>query len=165
MKTAALVLGWIGLTVTSFWHFQGRYLLPVTGNWVAPKLSQLKTDSRFPEIDGRQNVVVNFWNPNCPCSAFAEAHVNKLFHRFSGEGTAFVTVVVSKSKDGLKAAQERKIPGRLILDKDFALVKDYGIYAAPAVVIFNKKGEAVYRGAYNLRRFCDDEKLLTQKRH
>lgn len=156
MKTVGLLIAWIGLTIGSFWHFQGRYFLPVQGDWKAPALAELPSDARFPELKQDINLVVNFWNPDCPCSAFAEDHVRELYNRFSGRNTAFVTVIVSKSANGLKQAKDRKIPGRLILDKDFALVRDYGIYAAPAVVIFNKSDQAVYRGAYNLRRFCDD---------
>lgn len=161
MKLAALVGVWILGTGFAFWNYAGKYLTPVNvdrplkpiGIKPSPVLENLLLGA-----DGVP-VVVNFWNPDCACSKFNEPHVNDLVRRFRVKGVRFVTVVTGTESDAEKVASDalsRGVPGRIVVDKG-DIVRELDILAAPAAVVFDASGKAVYRGGYNAARFCNDE--------
>lgn len=160
---SVLVCLWIVATGFAFWQFQGRYLLPVTvDRELADPQAGLATVEAllFPQGVGTGGALINFWNPHCGCSQFAESHVRDLALQFGAEGVQVVTVIVGGrwSEDKLlDRAAKRNLPGRIVVDADQSIVRAFDVLAAPAAVIVSAEGEVVYRGAYNISRTCTDE--------
>ncbi len=168
-----LLLVWGSGTAMAFWHFEGQYLRPVSrpaGALVAqperrlpaPE-STLVTDQGKLRLTGQEPVtLLNFWNPHCPCSRFAESDVQRLIKTYRPSGVRFVTVIASE--EGLQDQQAalcdwraRGITGTAaVADGGNKIARRFGVWAAPAAVILDGQGRVVYVGAYNAARYCHD---------
>jgi hypothetical protein len=107
--------------------------------------------------------VLNFWNPDCPCSRFAEPDVARLASWYEPKGVRFITVVASgASADGQRRAlaqwRARHIMARdpAFADAGNRFALALGVWAAPAAVILDRQGKIAFVGAYNAGRFCSD---------
>ena len=164
---------WAGGTIGAFWHFEGQYLRPVPRpsgaaiahpeTFPAPPQITLATEQGVVSLTGPQPItVLNFWNPHCPCSRFAESDVRRLIRLYGPTGVRFITVVASgpaipDKQEALTAWQNRGIPGTLTaIDGDNQIARRFGVWAAPAAVILNRQGRVAYTGAYNAARYCHD---------
>ena len=169
---AALVF-WLAETCYAFWHFEGQYMRPVArpkGAAIAspellpaPPLQQLTSESGQVNLTGDQPVtVLNFWNPRCPCSRYAEADVRKLIAQYEPRGVRFVTIIASggSDEDVLKAGQAWDATGIVgtapIVDRNNRVAMKFGVWAAPAAVILNNQSRIEYVGAYNIARYCSN---------
>jgi hypothetical protein len=167
----ALLLIWGSGTALAFWHFEGQYLRPVSrpaGAAIAqperlppPPDSILETDAGEIRLTGDQPVtLLNFWNPTCPCSRFAESDVRRLIQTYRPTGVRFITVIASggSAQDQREAAaawQARGITGTAALaDANNQIAQKFGVWAAPAAVILDRHGRVAYVGAYNAARYC-----------
>ncbi|HEX5324654.1 MAG TPA: TlpA disulfide reductase family protein [Capsulimonadaceae bacterium] len=166
----ALLLAWALLTVAAFWHMEGQYLRPVSrpkgavdpqAGAISP-LAMVWTDRGMVPLARTNSIVLlNFWNPVCPCSRFMEGHVRDLGERYKKMGVRLVTVVecgksLSEQEDALAAWRGRNLPDfAAVADPNGRIARIYGVWAAPAAVIINAKGRIVYVGAYNVARYCD----------
>jgi hypothetical protein len=167
-----LLLAWAGGTAFAFWHFEGQYLRPVSRPARAaiaqPELlptapyRALTTEHGPISLVGPEPVtVLNFWNPHCPCSRYAESDVRRLIAQYGPIGVRFLTVVAAgpSSQDGqesLSAWQGRGIPSAAVVDNDNRIARRFGVWAAPAAVILTTRGRVAYTGAYNAARYCHD---------
>jgi thiol-disulfide isomerase/thioredoxin len=172
-KTASLsilIAVWALGTAAGFWLFEGRYLRPVlrpAGAATArlsspPAWSVLQTDHGRIVLGGPgPTTVLNFWNPDCPCSRFMEPQVALLAAKYEPRGVRFVTIIAS----GLSLAEQRQSltrwRARGVLPNDPALAdagnqiaQAVGVWAAPAAVILDAHGKVAYVGAYNAARYC-----------
>lgn len=173
LKTAVLLTLWGVGTIAAFWLLEGQYLRPVTrpaGAMEAhpedlplPPFSQLSTNLGVSRLQGPGPVtLLNFWNPDCACSRFAEAHVHRLVNTYARQGVRFLTVVECGStsddrSEATRAWKSRDFPDfAFTLDPDGQIARAFGVWAAPAAVILNRHGQIAYVGAYNAARFCND---------
>lgn len=169
----SLLLLWGGGTLLAFWHFEGQYLRPVSRpagaaaacpeTLPAPPVAALQTAQGTVSLTGSQPVtVLNFWNPRCPCSRYAESDVRRLIETYGPKSVRFVTVIASgpaaeDQREDSSAWQARGITGTVpFVDGDNKIARRFGVWAAPAAVILNTHGRIVYVGAYNAARYCDD---------
>ena len=160
MKIGLLTALWVVLIVGAFWKFEGSYLIPVRkASGIMQPTPAMKLTKKLDLASYQGKIVlINFWNPDCACSEFAEAHVRQLDKEYSNKGVEFVTVVVTDAASAMQAfekAHKRQVPGTLILDSQGEICKEFDVLAAPAAVIYGRDGQPVYRGAYNIARFCD----------
>jgi len=164
---------WLIATVFCFWHFEGQYLLPVSHPVGAafaeperlppPPLSILTSQYGTVKLAGNQPItVLNFWNPRCPCSRYAETDVRQLINRYAPRGIRFVTVIAagksdSDVRDAYSAWSSRSIAGTIpVADRNNEIAMKFGVWAAPAAVILDGRGQIEYTGAYNVARYCSD---------
>ncbi len=170
---AALLLLWGSATVFAFWHFEGQYLRPVSRPAGAanaqperlppPPYLVLETEEGSVSLTGPEPVtLLNFWNPSCPCSRFAESDVRRLIQIYRPAGVRFVTVIASGNsvqdqQNASSAWQARNITGTSALaDSGNKIAQRFGVWAAPAAVILDRQGRVAYVGAYNAARYCHD---------
>jgi peroxiredoxin len=170
---SAFILAWAFLTLAAFWRMEGQYLRPVprpkgaadlqTG--VISPVAMVWTDRGVVPLSRTKSIVLlNFWNPTCPCSRFMEGHVRKLGDQYGKMGVQLVTVVEcgksqSDVEDALAVWRGRDLPSfAVVADPNGRIARQYGVWAAPAAVIIDAKGRVQYVGAYNVARYCDSSK-------
>jgi hypothetical protein len=158
-------------TVAAFWHFEGQYLRPAARPAGAatvlpntlPTVPTLTTDRGTIRLGGPGPItLINFWNPDCPCSRYAEAHVRRLGQQYGAHGVRLVTVVECGRAASVQQTAMQAWQGRGLTD--FAAAPDpggqvaraFGVWAAPAAVILDSRGRVAYLGAYNAARYCND---------
>ncbi len=176
-----LLLLWGAGTVLAFWHFEGQYLRPVSrpaGAAVAhpealppPPYAVLDTRQGPVRLAGPEPVtVLNFWNPHCPCSRFAEGDVRGLLNDYRPRGVRFVTVIASGPTTADQSAASEAWQARAItdpytlVDADNRVARRFGVWAAPAAVILDARGRVAFTGAYNVARYCHDPKTAWAKK-
>ena len=181
MGIGLLLLLWGGGTILAFWHFEGQYLRPVSrpaGAAIAhPETLPPAPDAVLATQEGSVRLagpgpvtLLNFWNPRCPCSRFAENDVRGLIHAYQPHGVRFVTVVASGAttqdqREALSAWQARDITGSVpLIDADNQVAQRFGVWAAPAAVILDTQGRVAYVGAYNAARYCSDPNTAWAKK-
>lgn len=165
-----LLLLWGGGTALAFWQFEGQYMRPVSrpaGAAVAhpdllpaSPLAAVKTEEGTISLAGRQPVtLLNFWNPHCPCSRFAEGDVRHLVHEYRPAGVRFITVIATGAAEQSEASSAWKARGiagtAAVTDTDNRIAQRFGVWAAPAAVILDQQGRIAYVGAYNSARYCN----------
>lgn len=160
---------------------RGQYLRPVPrppGAAIAlpetlppAPLAVLETQRGPASLVGPEPVtLLNFWNPHCPCSRFAEDDVRDILRADQSEGVRFVTVIASgpsvqDQREASDAWQARGIAGSLpLVDAGNQVAHRFGVWAAPAAVILDRRGRVAYVGAYNVARYCRDPKTAWAKK-
>ncbi|MCX7800518.1 MAG: DUF6436 domain-containing protein [Fimbriimonadales bacterium] len=164
MKPATFVFAcWLAGTAFALWHFSVRYAMAVKppAEWTPPDprqappspVGKLPTGLRL-SGDGPVRVL-NFWDPDCACSRFQAESIRSAVR--ASAGARWVTVVPG----GREAAElaEREFPGvPAVADADGRIARAFGVPAAPAAAVLDRRGRLVYVGSYNVARFCDDER-------
>lgn len=161
-KVALLVAAEIALLAVigfSFWFQDLRYSLPTPRpvGWRAPAIGSSFTGNLdLTKPVGSRPALFNFYNCDCPCSRFNLDHVRQLAKTF-GSRVRFVAVI-----EGGTEADEKDVFKGLNLeaepyyDANGKLARELGVYATPQAVLIDSKHRLVYRGNYNLSRFCID---------
>lgn len=168
---AAFVLAWAFFTVAAFWELEGQYLRPAARPEGAANpqpgstspVPWVSTDRGMVKLARPSGVVLlNFWNPTCPCSRFMEGHVRALGDEYGRRGVQLVTVVEcgKSASDRQQALSEWSSRGltafAAVADPDGRIARKFGVWAPPAAVIIDREGHVAYVGAYNVARYCDD---------
>ena len=159
---AALVIG-------AFWYQEWQYALPT------PRPTEL----RQPEIDEAIEIAelrqtaysqqqtansqqqttkpiwLHFFNPSCPCSQFNLDHVRNLIAEF-GSRVDVIAVLEATDPDALAKFQQLHLKCTAIVDHGGLIAKQTGVYATPQGVVLNEHHKLVYRGNYNLGRYCTE---------
>lgn len=173
LPIGAVLLGWAGLTIGAFWHLEWQYMRPVSrpsgGIAAHPEMLPsspvplLPTDQGDIRLDQPGQVTwLNVWNPECPCSRYAEAQVQRLAAKFAGQGVRLITLVecgaaVQEQRDALATWHKRNGSSfAAAADPASRLACRFGVWAAPAAVILDRQGRVAYVGAYNAARYCDN---------
>jgi hypothetical protein len=102
-------------------------------------------------------IVLNFFNPACSCSRFNLAHLRELRARFAGQA-GFVAVIESEEDP---AALERRVRALSLnmphlRDVGGKLAAQAGVYSTPQALVLSSDRRILYRGNYNLSRYCND---------
>lgn len=151
MKLATLwVATWIGAAGLGIWFTEARYLVP------KGKDPQDRRALRVaPAVRPR---ALFFWSPGCPCSRDVEPEMKAYAEKLSG-AVDFEIVVIDPAKleERVKAWKEIKIPISVAEGDPFLLAKKYEVPASPGAVVFDRQGKLVYRGGFNVARFCHNE--------
>lgn len=179
----ALLALWLVGTLGAFWALGARYAVPVERPAgaatlrpeTAPALPASQVGN-FPATVKGQVTVLNFWNPTCPCSRFAQRHVATLVQEYSRRGVRFLTIATcepGEAETTRKRWERTAISTPLVIDEGGAIARQWGAWAAPAAVVIDGHGKLAYVGAYNVSRYCDTrdtayaqqaiEALLSQK--
>ncbi len=154
LLAAALTLLAIG---TVFWQQDLRYSLP-TPRPAALVQVAIGTTVELPAnvtsqgaVQQRKPLLLHFYNPDCPCSRFNRDHLRALQNRF-GTAVQFVAVIES----GCPEPGESGLPMPHIVDTGGALANQLGVYSTPQAVLLDGGQRLVFRGNYNVTRYCDD---------
>ena len=153
----ALVTLWLLMTVYAFWWFQFRLLQPFTtaGQQSTvlfdsdPLRDQLSAISRQTSGSADNITVVHFWDPDCPCNRFNEAHVKQLMQEYGRQGVRFVVVAGSQIKTA-----KRIFTDPAVIEYIEELPSLSRPPSSPAVAIMDKKGELAYFGPYSVGAVC-----------
>ncbi len=158
MKFVLLTITGVMLTGFALWKVETECLLPTDAHSARCSLPvefDLKTVIHR-SYKGKV-VLINFWDPDCACSEFAEPHVHHLVETFPDIQVISVVVTDPDSLDsGLKKASKHHLPGMIVADTNGTVRDQFGVPNAPGAVIFDRMGNLAFRGAYNLDRFSDD---------
>ncbi len=157
-----------GLAVVGavFWHEDLRYSLPTPK---PPELVQVKTGEGLPvehwlgatglSVQGKP-VLLHFFNPACPCSRFNLDHVHELRRNF-GDRVLFVAVVQAEVEDDEldeldDELEDLDLDLPYVVDRHGTIAREAGVYSTPQAVVVDERGRLVYRGNYNVSRYCVD---------
>jgi hypothetical protein len=170
--TGLILAFWLVLIGVTYWRMELRFLTPAprpagaadidpTQQPPAP-VQQLQTDAGACALHGRITLL-NFWSPDCACSRFMEPHVRDLVARFQPQGVQFITVILV---DDARASDEeilgwwraRGVQTPALVDRGGLLARWFGVWAGPAAVVVDARGRIVYTGAYNIGRYCTNER-------
>jgi hypothetical protein len=170
--TGLILAFWLVLIGVTYWRMELRFLTPAprpagaadidpTQQPPAP-VQQLQTDAGARALHGRITLL-NFWSPDCACSRFMEPHVRDLVARFQPHGVQLITVILV---DDARASDEqvlgrwraRGIQTPALVDRGGGLARRFGVWAGPAAVVVDARGRIVYTGAYNIGRYCTNER-------
>ncbi len=151
-----VLLGIIGL---SFWFQDLRYSLPTPrpNGWKAPKIgTNLSAGLNSSQVGNGRPTLFNFYNCDCPCSRFNLDHVRQLSKQF-GQNIKFVIVLESGTvKEEQEVFKGLKLRATPYFDSDGKLARSLGVYATPQAVLTDSHERLVYRGNYNVSRYCND---------
>jgi hypothetical protein len=159
----ALLLGGAGL---AFWYEDVRFSLPTPKppGLVQPPMGATMPVERWllaAGVDaGARPVLVNFFNPECPCSRFNVDHLHRLQAMF-GDRVLFVAAiqasdVETSSVPTALAKLELQMP--YFIDHGGVAAKEAGVYSTPQAVVVDAGHRLFYRGNYNTSRYCNDPK-------
>jgi hypothetical protein len=157
-----------GLAVVgaAFWREDLRYSLPTPK---PPGLVQVKAGEALPVERwlsatglwvGGKPVLLHFFNPACPCSRFNLEHVHALRQTF-GDRAVFVAVVQAEVEDDELAEldddlEDLDLDLPYVVDRKGTIAAEGGVYSTPQAVLVDERGRLVYRGNYNVSRYCVD---------
>ncbi len=178
---AGVCAAWGVGMLLAFWQVEGRYLRPASrpagAADLAPErlplspVAALETERGTLSLRHPGSVLLlNFWNPACPCSRFNEAHVARIAQEFGGRGVRIVTVVecglsAQETADALAAWRSREENVFAVTaDPGGRIARAFGVWAAPAAVILNAAGQVAFVGGYNAARFCEDRRTAWAER-
>lgn len=169
LKLVAACTVWGLIVVVGFWHFDFSYLRPVTGQASAEGIrvknrqvpEQLASGTGFVQTWAKGKItLINFWNPNCECSIQNEPVVRGIWTRFSPAGLRIITVIEISGmsvESAMKAWQSQHVHSTAVVpDMDGKLARSLGVWATPGAMVVNGSGHVVYKGGYNVARFCHD---------
>ena len=165
-----LVAAWLIGTGAAFWSQEGQYFRPAQRPaGAAVSRPDLRPSAPIPSLSTDQGLIrlagpgpvtlLNFWNPDCPCSRFSEAHTAQIARRFGPQGVRCITVIecTESPQIGLSAWKSRGLSGfSVAADPGGVAARTFGVWAAPAAVVLDRQGRVCYVGAYNSARYCDD---------
>lgn len=162
----ASTIALLGVAATVFWYEDARYSLPT------PEPAGLAQPHKGDRVDVKASLeraglsqtgptLLHFFNPDCPCSRFNLQHVRELRSRF-GSRVTFIGVIEARIDDeGDRADAMKSVEGLgfdlpYVLDGDGSIAKAAGVYSTPQGVLLDAESTLVFRGNYNVSRFCTD---------
>ncbi len=156
--TAGLAIaGW------AFWTFDLRYSAPtpVPTNRIEVELGDSVDLPRALDRAVRSApgpTLLHVFNPDCPCSRFNLEHVVGLAREF--DGRARVVAVLEGSDALVSRSRFEALDTGLVsyTDQDGSIAAAVGAYSTPQAAIVDREAKLVWRGNYNLSRYCRDER-------
>lgn len=106
-----------------------------------------------------QIILVHFWNPDCACNRWNEAHVKEIVTKYQRKGVVIVTVTQPNSSADLSQLAELasdKFSTPVIVDTQNALSDHYAPDATPAAAVI-KSGNLAYYGPYSTGAMCGNK--------
>jgi hypothetical protein len=172
LTTGLILAFWVALIGVTYWRMELRFLTPASRPAGAAEIDptqqppapvqRLQTDAGARALHSKITLL-NFWSPDCACSRFMEPHVRDLVERFQPQGVQWITVILvddARATDSeiLHQWRTRGIETPALVDRGGLLARQFGVWAGPAAVIVDARGRIVYTGAYNIGRYCDNER-------
>jgi hypothetical protein len=154
---AALFAGIVAL----FWlqDLQFSRPTPVPAGWVDVAAgTPIVLPARIADLRraaGDRPVLLHFFNPSCPCSRFNLDHVRALEKAY-GDRVTFVAVLAQDTPATLVTAYARLGVSMPYYVDDGRLAAAVGAYSTPQAVILDTQARLIYRGNYNVTRYCRD---------
>ena len=165
MKPSVVFGLWIAGTGLVLYRYEYRYALPKTSTTLFMPTPQLS----LPESLFRPGVptLIHVWSADCPCSWDTNDHLRSIAREFGPKGLRIVTLLESTESDATKAQslwKEANLPGEAVLDLGAKFAHQLRVGATPGAVLLDPNGKELYRGAYNVVRFCQDERTAYAKK-
>jgi uncharacterized protein DUF6436 len=161
-RIAALVgaeLTLFSVVAAAFWFQDLRYSLPAPRpkNWKAPAMgASPRLPAQFSASTDGRPIAFNFYNSACPCSRFNLDHVRRLAALY-GSRVRFVLVMEGGTQLEQEGAfRSLNLEAEPCYDPTGKIALNLGVYATPQAVVVDSNRRLVYRGNYNLGRFCVD---------
>lgn len=162
---AAGVVATVGLAVagSAFWQIDLRYSTPtpVPAGHVEVRAGdrvELPAELERAVRSAPGPTLLHVFNPDCPCSRFNLEHVVEIAREFDGRARV---VAVLQGRDA-RAARSRfdALETGLIacVDPDGEIAAAVGVYSTPQAAIVGPDARLVWRGNYNVSRFCRDDR-------
>ncbi|ALP51907.1 hypothetical protein Tel_01455 [Candidatus Tenderia electrophaga] len=153
----SLVAGWLVFTAVAFWWFQLKDVRPFApssenravffrADALLQRLGSLVEDAPTGRI-----TVVHFWDPDCACSRFSDAHVAELIQAYGSRGVAFIVVpraVAARDEARRRAVELFGAPVTV------AAMDDLAMPSSPAAAVLDAAGRLVYFGPYSNGAVC-----------
>ncbi|MFT3926817.1 MAG: hypothetical protein QM778_30005 [Myxococcales bacterium] len=108
-------------------------------------------------VSGERPRLLHFFNPACSCSRFNLTHLRELRDHFRGK-VDFLAVVQSVDSNQELAARLASLDLEMphVVDRDGRIAREAGIYSTPQALLLDRHARILYRGNYNLSRYCTD---------
>ncbi len=162
------LLSFLSLVGFIFWTQEVQYLLPT------PKpdgVKKLNYGEKAPvevlglNINTDKNLLIHFYNPNCPCTKFNLKEIKLLSFEYKNDIDLVVVAQTDRFYDGLKDKIKHQFlqPVRVVFDKNGNIARAFGVYTSPQMVLVDKNLSVVYSGNYNISRYCTAKKTAFGK--
>lgn len=133
----ALLAAWLFCVACAFWWFQFRNMSVYSDHWVSFQGRHL-LETTVPQSNGMP-LVLHFVDPDCPCSRFSTPHIQALESQYAGR---------ARFIDFMSAGKGNELSG-IVLPAN-------AVPAAPAVAIWDGKGQLAYFGPYSGGAVCGE---------
>lgn len=149
--TLLLVMVWLAGTAWAFWWFQLRYLQPA-GSAISLQVDALLQD--LPPLPLQSLLLVHFYDPDCLCSRFNEAHARTIMQAYSQQGIHFL-IAVPDAAVLAEAEQTFGFPA-------FVSQVPPEQLSSPLALVLDADRQPVYLGSYSDKTGCtsDDGRLV-----
>lgn len=146
----SLVVCWGILIATFFWLFAYKDLRLFASEEVFARFpeevaSAVISTSALP--DNATGRLINFWNPDCHCSRFSQAHIEEIMNAYTALGIDFVVAVPKKRFLDQALAKFPKASSAIVIERLEGL-------STPSAAIFDARSKLVYFGPYSEGAFC-----------
>ena len=161
MLAGVLCLACLSGIAGLFWLQDLQYSrpTPVPSSWVdvpaGARVALPRSVALLREASGSRPVLLHFFNPGCPCSRFNVDHVRTLARTF-GDRVTFVAVLTEDDPQVLETAYRQLGLDLPHIVDDGTLARAVGAYSTPQAALVGADDRLVYRGNYNLTRYCRD---------
>ncbi|SFB79590.1 hypothetical protein SAMN05660443_0181 [Marinospirillum celere] len=140
-----LIALWLASTVFAFWWFQFRHQFAFNENTQVLEIPDDFKEKLHLSSEEQHALVVHFFDKDCLCSRFNQAHVQEIINNYSTLGVDFRIAVPDASQ--IKIAEETfGQPAFVANNLEFA--------GSPLALVFNQQIEPAYLGAYSESIYC-----------
>ncbi len=146
----SLVVCWGVLIAIAFWLFAYQDLRIFADDEVLARFPEEVASAGIsisPLPKNATGRLVNFWNPNCRCSRFSQAHIEDIMQAYAGQGIEFVVAVPKKSLVNQALATFPEASSAVVVEQLEGL-------STPSAAVFDARSTLVYFGPYSDGAFC-----------
>jgi hypothetical protein len=158
-----LVIAWLAGMVAAFWWFEFRPLRPFTrdqavvfaGEPLRARLASLVATPADPRALPAAATVVHFWDPDCACNRFNEAHVRELMAGYGRHGVRFVVLVRSRGDAAAALRRARRVfNDPAVAEVRLVEPERVPLPSSPAAAVLDAGGGLAYFGPYSVGAVC-----------
>ncbi|WP_254507644.1 DUF6436 domain-containing protein [Anatilimnocola floriformis] len=140
------------VAIGAFWFQEWQYALP-TPRPAALQQPVVGDVIHLAELQPTTKPIwLHFFNPACPCSRFNIDHVRDLIARFGDQ--VQIVAVLEADDDSLAQFKQLNLKCAAFVDHHGEFARRTGVYSTPQGVVLDEHCQLVYRGNYNLGRYC-----------
>ncbi|KTG29320.1 hypothetical protein AWR38_11215 [Idiomarina sp. WRN-38] len=146
----SLVVCWGVLIAIAFWLFAYKDLRLFADDEVFARFPEEVAStaiSTSPLPENATGRLVNFWNPDCRCSRFSQAHIEEIMQAYAGQGIEFVVAVPRQSLVDQALTTFPKASSAVVVEQLEGL-------STPSAAVFDARSTLVYFGPYSDGAFC-----------
>jgi len=158
---AACALAGLAVAGHAFWDLDLRYARPTPA---PPGRVDVERGARVELPDELARYVraapgptlLHVFNPECPCSRFNLEHVVAIARELAGRARVVAVLQGADAKAAAAAFEARDTGLAHVSDPDGSIAASVGAYSTPQAAIVDRDGRLLWRGNYNVSRFCRD---------